>query len=161
MSATFVTFKSQIPSEVPPPPSLASRIVNFVNDSLVADDPLHHAGAAISVPAEVVDTDTSANSTVQRRSKRTRARRPSNDVEPIGDVAEETNVEFEAVDVPFVAEDEEVEAVDEPFINEEEEIVVRNPGNIRLFKEIECSLDGVYWAAFGPRIRRSPERLLY
>jgi hypothetical protein len=52
-------------------------------------------------------------------------------------------------------------AVDEPFINEEEEIVARNPGNTRMLKEIECSLDGVYWAAFGPRIRRSPERLLY
>jgi hypothetical protein len=158
MMATFVTFKSQIPSEVPSPPSLASCIVNFVIDSLVADVPLPNAGAAISVPAKVVDTDTSPNSTVQRRSKRTRTRRPSNDVEPIGDVAEEANVEFEAVDVPFIAEGE---AVDGPFINEEDEIIERNPGNTRMLKEIECSLDGVYWAAFGPRIRRSHERLLY
>jgi hypothetical protein len=30
-----------------------------------------------------------------------------------------------------------------------------------MLKEIGCSLDGVYWAAFGPRIRRSHERLLY
>ncbi|KAL7504363.1 hypothetical protein ACHAXN_002236 [Cyclotella atomus] len=96
ITATFVTFKSQIPSEVPPPPSLASRIVNFVNDSFVADAPLPNDGAAISVPAEVVDTDTFANSTVQRRSKRTRARQPSNDAEPIGDGAEEAKVEFEA-----------------------------------------------------------------
>jgi hypothetical protein len=102
-----------------------------MNDSFVADAPLPNAGAAISLPTEVVDTDTSTN-TVQRRSKRTRARQPSNDVEPIGDEAEEANVEFEAVDEPFIAENEEAEA----------EIVARNPGNTRMLKEIECALDG-------------------
>jgi hypothetical protein len=79
MAATFVTFTSQIPSEVPPPPSLASRIANFINDSFVADAPLTtNAGAAVSVPTDVVDTATSA-STVQHRSKRTCTRQPSND----------------------------------------------------------------------------------
>jgi hypothetical protein len=106
MAATFVTFTSQIPSEVPPPPSLASRIVSFINDSLVADAPLTNAGAAVSVPIEVVDADTPANSTVQRRSKRTRARQTSHDAEPIGNEAEEANVEFEAVDENPVANDD-------------------------------------------------------
>ncbi|KAL3770245.1 hypothetical protein ACHAWO_009559 [Cyclotella atomus] len=92
MPATFATFTSQIPSEVPPPTSLATRIANFINDSFVADAPLINAGAAISVPAEVVDADTSANSTVQRRSKRTLSRQPSNNAEPISVEAEEANV---------------------------------------------------------------------
>jgi hypothetical protein len=145
--------------EVPPTPSLASRIANYITESIVADAPLANAGAAISVPAEVVDTDTSANRTVRHRSKR--SCQPSNDAESSGEEVEEANVEFEAVDVPFIAEDEEVEAVDEPFINEEEEMVARNPGNTRMLKEIECSLDEAYWAAFGPCIRRIPKGLLY
>jgi hypothetical protein len=139
MKATYVTYASQIASEVPSPPSLASRIMNCIT--------LTNAGTAISVPSEIVDTETSSNSTVQRRSKRTRARRPSNDAEPIGKEAEEANIEFEAVDAPFVDQDGEVA----------EEIAARAPKNARMLKKIDCSLDGVYWGAYGPRIRRKPD----
>jgi hypothetical protein len=142
MKATFVTYASQIASEVPPPQSLTSRIMNYITESIVADAALTNAAA--TVPSVIVDTDTSTG-TIQRRSKRTRQQ--SSDVEPIGNEAEEYNVEFEAVDAPFVAEDEEVT----------EEIVTRAPENARMLKEIECSLDGVYWAAIGRRIRRKSD----
>jgi hypothetical protein len=143
----FVTYAYQIASEVPPPPSLASRIMNYINASIVADTPLNNA--VTTVPPEIVHTNTSANSTVQRRSKRTRSRtrQLSNDVEPIGDEAEDHGVEFETVDASFVDQDDEV--VDE--------MVVRSPENARMLKELECTLDGVYWGAYGPRIRCKPD----
>jgi hypothetical protein len=146
MKATFVTYASQIASEVPPPPSLTNRFMNYLTQAIVADAALTNAAA--TVPSVIVDTDTSTI-TVQRRSKRTRtrSRQLSNDAETIGAEAEDHGVEFEAVDAHFVDQDEEVL----------EEIVARAPENARMLKEIECSLDGVYWAAIGPRIRRKPD----
>ncbi|KAL3791720.1 hypothetical protein ACHAWO_006282 [Cyclotella atomus] len=134
MKATFVTYTSQIASEVPTQPSLASRIMNYLTESTVADAAL--TNAAVTVPSVIVDTDNST-STVQRRSKctRTRSHQISNDSEPIGVKAEEANVEFETLDVPFIDQDEEV-------VNE---IVVRGPENARMLKELKCMLDGVYW----------------
>lgn len=66
MKATFVTYASQIASEVPPPQSLTSRIMNYITESIVADAPLTNTSAAISDSSKCVDTDTSTNSTVER-----------------------------------------------------------------------------------------------
>ena len=69
----------------------------------------------------------------------------TNDAEPIGNEAEEiaeAGLEQEVADV--------VEA--------EEAVVTPRPKNVRILKELGCTLDGVYWSAYGPRIRRKPDR---
>jgi hypothetical protein len=141
MKATFVVYDSQIPSVLPAPPSLASRIANFISSSIMADALLTTARAEIDVPSEIVDTATSDNGTFQRRSKRTRNRQPQ-----IGNEAEVPEVVFEAVDEPFIAQDEE----------EANEIVVGAPEKPQMLKKIECTLDGAYWDASAPRIHRKP-----
>jgi hypothetical protein len=70
---------------------------------------------------------------------------PSNEAEPIGNEAEEiveSEVEREVVDV----------------VQTEDAVVTPRPKNARMLKELGCTLDGVYWSAYGPRIRRKPER---
>jgi hypothetical protein len=155
MKATFVVYDSQIPSVLPAPPSLASRITNFISSSIMADALLTTARAEIDVPSEIVDTATSDNGTV------TRNRQPQIDFE-----AEEPEVEFEAVE-PFIAQDEE-EAV-EIVVDEHEHVVdeavaeeavaaSRARTCSRMLKELESPLDGVYWSPDGPRSRRKPTR---
>jgi hypothetical protein len=180
MKATFVVYHSQIPSVLPAPPSLASRITNFISSSTMADALLTTARTEIDVPSEIVDTATSDNGTVQRRSKHIRNRQPQ-----IGNEAGEPEVVFEAVDEPFIAQDEEEVEVQvesdasndvEPIGDEAEEIVVDEPEQVvdeivteeavaasrprtsRMLKELESPLDGVYWSTNGPRNRRKPTR---
>jgi hypothetical protein len=163
MKATFVVYESQIPSVLPAPPSLASRITNFISSSIMADALLTTARTEIDVPSEIVDTATSDNGTVQRRSKRTRNRQPQ-----IGNEAEEPEVEFEAVDEPIITESDASNDA-EPIGDEAEEIVVdevvaeeavaaSRPRTSRILKELESPLDGVYWSTDGPRNRRKPTR---
>jgi hypothetical protein len=69
---------------------------------------------------------------------------PSNDVEPIGNEAEEiaeAGLEQEVADVGQT----------------EDALVTPRPKNARMLKELGCTLDGVYWSANGPRIRRKPD----
>ena len=54
--ATFVTYASQIASKAPTQPSLASCIINYITESIVAD----------ASSTNTSDTDTSTNSTVER-----------------------------------------------------------------------------------------------
>ncbi|KAL3779339.1 hypothetical protein ACHAWO_006297 [Cyclotella atomus] len=70
---------------------------------------------------------------------------PSNDAEPIGNEAEE---------IAEVGLEQEVADVGQT----EDALVTPRPKNARMLKELGCTLDGVYWSANGPRIRRKPDR---
>ena len=70
---------------------------------------------------------------------------PSNDAEPIGNEAEEiaeAGLERAVVD-----------GVETDF-----PVVAPRSKNARMLKELGCTLDGAYWSANGPRIRRKPDR---
>eukprot|EP00956_Cyclotella_meneghiniana_P025196 scaffold52073_cov36-Cyclotella_meneghiniana.AAC.1 len=67
------------------------------------------------------------------------------DAEPIGNEAEEISEaepEQEVADVGHA----------------EDALVTPRPKNARMLKELGCTLDGVYWSAYGRRIRRKPDR---
>eukprot|EP00956_Cyclotella_meneghiniana_P008349 scaffold11181_cov54-Cyclotella_meneghiniana.AAC.5 len=67
------------------------------------------------------------------------------DAEPIGNEAgeiSEAKLEQEVADVA----------------QKEDALVTPRPKNARMLKELGCTLDGVYWSAYGSRIRRKPDR---
>ena len=69
----------------------------------------------------------------------------SNDAEPIGNEAEEISEAEPEQEVADVGQTEDA-------------LVTPRPKNARMLKELGCTLDGVYWSAYGRRIRRKPDR---
>ena len=85
------------------------------------------------------------------------ANRSTNDAEPSGEEAEEENVELEVAAFNNTLEEEVEEEVVEESV-EEEVVAVRRPMKPRMLKELECTLDGVYWRSDGRRTRRASAR---
>ena len=67
------------------------------------------------------------------------------DAEPIGNEAEEISEAEPEQEVADVGQTKDA-------------LVTPRPKNARMLKELGCTLDGVYWSAYGSRIRHKPDR---